>query len=80
VADMKCGACAGRIQRAIVGMDEQARIEINIQDRTLQIAGQATEAEYAEAIQEAGYTPALVEPVASQCASTGAAHGSACCG
>lgn len=80
VADMKCGSCAGRIQRSIVDLDDKARIEINIQERLVQVSGKASDAEYAEAIQEAGYTPVQEVPAAAQCPSTGEARGSTCCG
>lgn len=61
VADMTCGSCAGRIKRALVTVDDKAQIEINLHDRLVQISGAATEAEFAEAIQEAGYTPEKID-------------------
>jgi copper chaperone CopZ len=86
VADMNCGACAGRIQRSVVDMDEKARIEVNIPERTVQITGSASDADYAEAIQDAGYTPTWVEvpstggAAAQCCQGSAAASGGGCCG
>ena len=88
VADMNCGACAGRIKRSVVDMDEQARIAVNIPERTVQITGNASADDYAEAIQDAGYTPRLLESAsmgaapapAPCCQGAGSAGGSSCCG
>ena len=77
IANMTCGGCAARIQRAIQAMDSEAQIEISVQDKMVKISGAATDAEYEAAIQKAGYTPEL----AAQLEASGAKrdHG-ACCG
>ncbi|EJV1369473.1 TPA: heavy-metal-associated domain-containing protein [Pseudomonas aeruginosa] len=80
VPDMTCGSCAGRIQRAIVATDDTARIEISVRDRLVQISGAATDAEFAEAIQEAGYTPELVQQSAGPASTSGDARSGGCCG
>jgi copper chaperone CopZ len=86
VADMNCGACAGRIKRSVVDMDEKARIAVNIPERTVEIKGNASAADYAEAIQDAGYTPTLVETAHTGAAATrccqgsGVASSGGCCG
>lgn len=80
VPDMTCGGCAGRIQRAIVATDDKARIEINLRERLVVISGTATDAEYAEAVQEAGYTPELVEPGPEPANAKADTGNGACCG
>lgn len=81
VADMTCGGCAGRIQRAIIEADKEARIEISLRDHIVRISGAATDAEFAEAIQEAGYTPEMIDQGPSPASHTGADAGkSGCCG
>lgn len=60
IANMTCGGCAARIQRAIQAMDSKAQIEINVRDRVVQISGGVTDTEYEAAIKKAGYTPKLV--------------------
>jgi copper chaperone CopZ len=86
VADMNCGACAGRIQRSVVDLDGAARIAVNIPERTVQITGNASAEDYAEAIQDAGYTPRLLESACMEaapapcCQGAGSAGGSSCCG
>ncbi|MFC4922746.1 heavy-metal-associated domain-containing protein [Delftia deserti] len=81
VANMTCGGCAGRIQRAIIAMDGEARIEISLRDRMVQISGAATDAEFAGAIQAAGYTPEMIDRRPSPASHmSGDAGKSGCCG
>jgi len=90
VTDMTCGGCAGRIKRSIVAMDDKAHIEFDLRERTVLISGTASDAEFAEAIQDAGYTPELTEPAsalassanpnATQCECQAANPGASCYG
>jgi copper chaperone CopZ len=90
VTDMTCGGCAGRIKRSIVAMDDKAYIEFELKEQTVLISGTASDAEFAEAIQDAGYTPELIEPTSALAGNAGpdtarckcrAAHpGVSCCG
>ncbi|WP_312587074.1 heavy-metal-associated domain-containing protein [Comamonas terrigena] len=77
IENMTCGGCAARIQRAILAIDDQAQIQISVQDRMVQVSGSATNAEYEAAIQKAGYTPqhAAQTPAADVKRDAGA-----CCG
>lgn len=59
VQDMTCGHCAGRITKAISGVDAGAKVDIKIDSHTVAIQSQASTAELAEAIKDAGYTPQL---------------------
>ncbi len=57
VQDMTCGHCAGRITKAIVDVDANAKVDIKIEGRTVSVESKATKEELAEAIKDAGYTP-----------------------
>ncbi|MEM4990840.1 heavy-metal-associated domain-containing protein [Collimonas sp. H4R21] len=57
VQDMTCGHCAGRITKAINGVDADAKVEIKIEGRTVLVDSKASVAELAAAISDAGYTP-----------------------
>ena len=57
VQDMTCGHCAGRITKAIAGVDANAKVDIKIEGRIVSVESNATVDELAEAITDAGYTP-----------------------
>jgi len=57
VQDMTCGHCAGRITKAINGVDADAKVEIRIEGRAVLVDSKASVAELAAAISDAGYTP-----------------------
>jgi copper chaperone len=60
VQDMTCGHCAGRITKAIIGVDANAKVDIKIEGRTVSVESKATADELADAIREAGYAPQLL--------------------
>jgi len=60
VQDMTCGHCAGRISKAIIGVDANAKVDIKIEGRIVSVESKATKEELAEAIKEAGYTPQVL--------------------
>ena len=60
VQDMTCGHCAGRITKAINGVDAGAKVEIKIEGRTVSVESTATAGELADAISDAGYTPQVI--------------------
>lgn len=39
INDMKCGACAARIQRSILAIDDEANIGVHARDKTVQVSG-----------------------------------------
>lgn len=77
VNDMTCGHCASTISRAIATVDKAARLDIRIQQKLVRVTSTASAAELAEAIQDAGYTPQLVQAEQDQ---PGAAKTSSGCG
>jgi copper chaperone len=76
VPDMTCGHCAGTISRAIAGVDQAARLRVEIPRRLVSVASTASAAELAQAIRAAGYSPREVDE-RQQAAAVG---GSCCCG
>ena len=60
VQDMTCGHCAGRITKAINGVDASAKVEIKIEGRIVSVESKATADELADAIREAGYAPQVI--------------------
>lgn len=59
VPDMTCGHCAGTITKALKALDPQARIDISLADKRVQVESGLPLAEIARQISEAGYTPRL---------------------
>lgn len=74
VPDMTCGHCASTIARAVAAVDKGARLEVSVADQLVSITSAAAEADFAEAIREAGYAPEKVEA-----ASARPAQSSDCC-
>lgn len=58
VQDMTCGHCAGRVTKALQALDPQARIAIDLVARKVTVDGGEAHGDYADAIRDAGYTPA----------------------
>jgi copper chaperone len=79
VKDMTCGHCASKIAKAVAAVDKSARVEVDIPQMQVRVSGEASVADVAEAIREAGYTPKEVQ--AEPARTTGAASGCGCgCG
>ena len=58
VQDMSCGHCVGAITQALKAVDPGAQVEVDLAAHRVKIQpAAADEAELAEAIREAGYTP-----------------------
>ncbi len=80
VSGMTCGSCATRIQRAIAAVDDEARVEVSIRDQLVQVSSTATDAELADAIQEAGYVPEKIDTAPSHTSGANPAAPSQCHG
>lgn len=78
VNDMTCGHCASAISRAVAGVDQEARLDIRIEQKLVLIASTASRAELAEAIRTAGYTPQEIRDEPAQAAPAGGAGGCGC--
>lgn len=81
VNDMTCGHCATAISRAVAAVDQNARMDIRIQQKLVRVTSNASVADLAEAIQDAGYTPVEVRDEPAQPAAPRASGGCGCgCG
>jgi copper chaperone len=65
IPDMTCGGCLRAITRAVQALDPQARVEADLEPRTIKVISSESETSLLNALSKAGY-PAqpLVHPVA----------------
>ena len=78
VNDMTCGHCVSTITKALKVADKDAKVQIDLATRRVQVDPVSSDAEeLAEAIKDAGYTPVPVEASAGEVA---APERGACCG
>lgn len=84
VEDMTCGHCAAAITQAVRGVDEGARVQVDLAQRRVTV--EATDAEpddLLEAITRAGYNPvrsAATQPAVSPARPGGCGCGGSRCG
>lgn len=65
VNDMTCGHCVSTITKALQAVDKNAKVDIDLARRLVQIQPGAADAQaLIDAIQEAGFTPVAVQPPA----------------
>lgn len=57
VQDMTCNHCASAITRAVKDVDANAKVDVQVAEKRVNIDSGVAAAEFAEAIKEAGYTP-----------------------
>ncbi|WP_367181239.1 heavy-metal-associated domain-containing protein [uncultured Ramlibacter sp.] len=79
VNDMTCGHCASTIAKAVAGVDKNAVTEVDIPRKLVRVSSGAPAADLGQAIQDAGYTPQVVEAVPGIQPATPQASGG-CCG
>lgn len=60
VPDMTCGHCAGRVEKAVKGVDPQAEISVDLGRKEVSIRTQAESAKLSDAIRSAGYENSAV--------------------
>lgn len=78
VNDMTCGHCVSTITKALKATDKEAKIQIDLATRRVQVEAVSADAEeLAEAIKDAGYTPVAVEAAAGEVVSP---EPGSCCG
>ncbi|RYH08393.1 heavy-metal-associated domain-containing protein [Tropicimonas sp. IMCC6043] len=56
VPDMSCGHCTAAIEKAIKEIDAQAKVDCNLEDRSVSISSELSAQALQSAIQEAGYS------------------------
>lgn len=77
VNDMTCGHCVSMITKAVKQADKDADVSVDLATKRVQIESKSgDEADFKEAIQEAGYTPIT----ASAAATPSSQAGASCCG
>jgi len=57
IQSMTCGSCVGRITRAIKDLDPQARLEVDVKQRTVRIDTTENRPTLVAVLTEAGYPP-----------------------
>lgn len=78
VDDMTCGHCVGTITKALKGVDQHARVEVDLARHLVMVEpAEAGANELLEAIAEAGYTPV---PVQAASAAPSPEKTGGCCG
>lgn len=55
IQDMSCGHCASKVTRALKELDADARIEVDLERRTVRLNCAASEAEVCDTLAGAGF-------------------------
>lgn len=55
IADMTCGHCVSMVTKAILAADTDAKVEVNLTDKTLQLSSDLSTAEVIDVLTAAGY-------------------------
>lgn len=55
VEGMSCGHCVGRVTKTVQGLDQEAKVEIDLATKKVKIDSRAELEKIAAAIDEAGY-------------------------
>jgi len=58
IEDMSCGHCASVITKTVKALDAQAKVEIDLAQKKVTVESSEPRAIIAEALTDAGYTPA----------------------
>lgn len=56
--DMSCGHCASTVAQTVRFVDPKAKVDVDLNTKTVQIESSEDRADIAEALTEAGYPPA----------------------
>ena len=63
VPDMTCNHCVATITRAVQGVDEGARCEVDLQTKRVHVDSALPPSDFVEALEEVGYTSSLLRAV-----------------
>jgi copper chaperone len=55
VGNMSCNHCVGTVTKSVLGVDPNAKVEINLAEKQVKVESQADLAQISAAINEAGY-------------------------
>lgn len=61
IADMTCGHCVSMVTKAILAADTDAKVEVNLTDKTLQLSSDLSPAEVIDVLTAAGYSATEVK-------------------
>lgn len=79
VNDMTCGHCVNAITKAVMNVDEDAKVTIDLGTHRVEIEPRRADAQaLSDAIEAAGYTPTAVVCAADLPASTGSERREGC--
>jgi copper chaperone len=79
VNDMTCGHCVSTISKAVNSVDKDAKVQIDLGVRRVQVEpAAATAQQLRDAIKDAGYSPVAIEGTAPITATT--KRSGCCCG
>lgn len=56
--DMSCGGCAGSVKRACAEVDPQARVQVDVGSKRVEIESSQSREAFESALAEAGFPPA----------------------
>ncbi len=60
VPDMSCGHCKVAIEKAVAGVDADARVSVDLENRTVSIESAAADAALIDALKAGGYEATVV--------------------
>lgn len=60
VEKMSCGGCASRVTKAVLALDEEAKVNVDLKSKRVCVASTSQPEEVAKAISSAGYPAKVV--------------------
>ncbi len=60
VPEMSCGHCKAAIEKAVAGVDADARVSVDLENRTVSIESAAADAALIDALKAGGYEATVV--------------------
>jgi copper chaperone len=58
INDMSCGHCASMITKTVRALDDQAKVDVDLANKKVQVESSQDRATLVDALTEAGYPPA----------------------
>ena len=55
VPDMSCGHCKAAVEKAVAGVDACASVDVDLENRTVSIQSDVTDAALIDALKDGGY-------------------------
>ena len=63
VPDMTCGHCIATIRKAVIGLDQGATCEVDLDAKRVTVGSVLPPSDFVEALEEVGYSPTLVRAI-----------------